>query len=257
VERDVGIVHVQPEADALGDLLPVLLVRQDAFLTLLDELADAVRLDFLLAVQAEGLLDLNLDGQPVCVPAALAMDLMAGHRLVATDEILDRPGPHVVDARFAVGRRRTFEEHERLAAIAGLDRLTEHVRIPPQVEHGTFELREVESRVYVLESIAHRAVSAATHAHEKAHHHLRVTMGFSESGKSALFVRVAPTPSRYTGPNKGQAKADRRNSYSGAAGKLAAGRDVMPADGGGHCDSDLDLNARPTDGDASDMATLP
>ena len=57
-------------------------------------------------------------GQPVRVPAGLARDAEALHRAVAAEEILDRAREDVVNARPAVRRRRTFEEHERRRALA-------------------------------------------------------------------------------------------------------------------------------------------
>ena len=80
------------------------------------ELRDAVRLDVLLAGQAELLLDGDLDGQAVAVPAGLAGDVVALHGLEAGEEVLEDAGLDVVHAGHAVGGRRALVEDPGAAA---------------------------------------------------------------------------------------------------------------------------------------------
>ena len=103
---------VEPVADARAQLLPLAAILEHALAAEPIELGDAERLDLLLAADAELLLDLDLDRQAVRVPARLSRDTEALHRAMAAEEILDRAREHVMDARPAVRRRRTFEEHE-------------------------------------------------------------------------------------------------------------------------------------------------
>ena len=79
------------------------------------ELGDAVRLDVLLAGEAELLLDGELDRQAVAVPAGLARDVVALHRLEAREDVLEDPRLDVVGARHAVGGRRALVEDPRRA----------------------------------------------------------------------------------------------------------------------------------------------
>ena len=72
VHRPVGLVGVDPVAHALGHLLELVDVAEDRLAALGVELGDAVVLDVLLAGEAELLLDGELDGQAVTVPASLA-----------------------------------------------------------------------------------------------------------------------------------------------------------------------------------------
>ena len=53
----------------------------------------------MLVGEAQLLLDLDLHRQAVAVPAALAGDVVAPHGLEAGEEVLEHPGPHVVQAR--------------------------------------------------------------------------------------------------------------------------------------------------------------
>ena len=63
---------MDPEAQPLGELLPLPGVAEDAFHALVNERLDAVGLDLVLGVDAQFLADLDLDGQAVRVPAGLA-----------------------------------------------------------------------------------------------------------------------------------------------------------------------------------------
>ena len=113
MEGDVGLVQVDPEAEPLGQLLPLLGVAKDALDALADERLDAVGLDFFFRVDAQFLADLDFDRQAVRVPAGLALAEVAAHGLVAGKEVLDRPGQAVAGMGQAVGRRRAFVEDKR------------------------------------------------------------------------------------------------------------------------------------------------
>ena len=52
------------------------------------------------------------------VPAGLAVDLIALHRLIAVEGVFYRARQHMVYARMAVGRGGTLEEHELRTAFA-------------------------------------------------------------------------------------------------------------------------------------------
>ena len=142
VERAVGVVEVDPEADALGQRVPVLEVLEDRLAAALVELGDAELLDLLLVLDPELLLDGDLDRQAVRVPAALALDLVAAHRLVARVDVLEHAREDVVRAGLAVGRRRPLPEDPRRRALAAADRLAEDVALAPARENLLLERRE-------------------------------------------------------------------------------------------------------------------
>ncbi len=80
-------------------------------------------------------IDGDLHRQAVRVPAALAVDSEALHRLVARVDVLEDPREHVVGARPAVGRGRALIEDVRLGAgpLGGAAR--EDVALAPHLEH--------------------------------------------------------------------------------------------------------------------------
>ena len=111
VVRHIGMLHIRPESDGLGEVLPHALVLPNGLLALLDEGLEAVLLDLLLAVEAERLLDLQLDGEAVGVPAGLTGHEIALHGAVAGDHVLDGARQDVADVGLAVrGGRAVIED---------------------------------------------------------------------------------------------------------------------------------------------------
>ncbi len=99
------------------------------------EFGDAVRLDVLLAVEAQLLLDGQFDRQAVAVPAGLAADVVAAHRAEAGEDVLEDAGLDVVGAGHAVGGRRTFVEDPFGPSLGLLEGTGEDLLFPPEVEH--------------------------------------------------------------------------------------------------------------------------
>ncbi len=147
VEREVGLVSVDPEADPLRQRVPLVDVAQHRLAALGVELLHAVALDVRLRGEAELLLDLELDRQAVAVPAGLARDEVAAHRLVARKNVLENTRQDVVGPGPPVGRGRALVEDEAGRALAAAHRFVEHVALAPALEHGLLELREGLRRV--------------------------------------------------------------------------------------------------------------
>jgi hypothetical protein len=142
VEGHVGVVEVDPEADPLGQPVPLLDVLEDRLPAAGVELGDPELLDLLLGGDAELFFDLDLDRQPVAVPAGLAGDPVAAHRPVARVDVLEDAGEHVVGARPAVGGRRPLVEAPHLGPLPLGEGAAEDVALPPALEHPLLELGE-------------------------------------------------------------------------------------------------------------------
>ena len=151
VEGVVGVAHVDPEADALGEALPLLQVGGDALAAVLVEGGDAVVLDLLLAVDPQPALDLELDGQAVRVPARLARHAVAAHRLVAREEVLEDARDDVVRTGAPVGRGRALVEHVHRRVVAPFEALLEDAVLFPEREDAGVERREVDARGHLAE----------------------------------------------------------------------------------------------------------
>src|SRR4029453_16331204 len=80
----------------------------------------------------ELLLDLDLDGEAVRVPAGLPRHVEALHRLVPREEVLDHAAEDVAGVRLAVRSRRAFVEHERRAPLPRGEALLEDLALLPK-----------------------------------------------------------------------------------------------------------------------------
>ena len=140
IQRAVGVVEVDPEADALGQPLPLLHVGEHRLPAAGVERGDPVGLDLVLGGDPQLLLDCDLDRQAVAVPPPLALDPVTAHGLVARVDVLEHPRQHVVRARRPVGGRRPLVEHPRLGVGAAAQRLGEHVALAPAGQHLELEL---------------------------------------------------------------------------------------------------------------------
>ncbi len=143
-ERVVGVVEIDPEADALGHAVPVLEIGEHALAAQGVEPGDAVLLDLLLAVDPQTALDFELDGQAVAVPAGLARHAEAAHGLEAREDVLEDARQHVVRARAAVGRGRTLVERVERRVAAQLDALLEDALAAPELEDAGIEGGKVD-----------------------------------------------------------------------------------------------------------------
>src|SRR5262249_30680014 len=85
-------------------------------------------------------------------PAALAGHGPAAHGLEAGVEVLEHPGPDVVEAGPAVGGRRALVEDPRLAVLAPGLRLRGHVVLGPAREDALLPRDQVEVGVDGSES---------------------------------------------------------------------------------------------------------
>jgi hypothetical protein len=138
--REVRPLPVHPLAEPLG--LPGLHARVlgDAIAAGAHEALQAVRLDVAFRVQAERLLDLDLDPQALAVEPVLVAQLLAEAGVVALEQVLQRAAPRVVGAHRVVRGDRPVEERERRPAGAQLAQLLERALALPAIEDPVLEL---------------------------------------------------------------------------------------------------------------------
>ncbi len=148
IQRSVGVVEVDPEADPLGQPVPVLQVAEHRLPAAGVELRDPVALDVLLGLHPQLGLHGQLDRKAVAVPAALALDVVAAHGAIAGEDVLEHPAEHVVGGGGAVGGGRPFVEAPLRRAGAPPDRLGEHLALAPAREHGFLERRKRLAWIY-------------------------------------------------------------------------------------------------------------
>ena len=141
---DVGVIHVCPEAHAVGHYFPLALVLPYGFLALVDEGDNAVFFYLLLAVQAQLLFNFQLYGQAVGIPAGLAQHVIALHGLVAGYDVLHGAGQHVADVGLAVGGWGTVVEGIGGGALTQLYALFKDAVLLPEFQRLFFTGYEIQ-----------------------------------------------------------------------------------------------------------------
>ncbi len=144
VHGAVGVVEVGPEPHTGRELFEGVGVPGHRLAALRVELGDAVRLDVLLAGEAELLLHRQLHREAVAVPAGLAGHVVAAHGAEAGEDVLEDAGLDVVGARHAVGGGRALVVHPLGAALGLLQALGEDLLLVPEREHGVLEGGQVD-----------------------------------------------------------------------------------------------------------------
>jgi len=143
VVGDVGVVEVEPEAELLGELVPLLGIEKDALEAAPHEGLDPILEDRVPPRDAKLLLHLDLDRKPVGVPAALARDVVAPHRLVARDHVFHHARQSMAIVRKAVGRGRPLVEDETRPIRPPLEALPKDVGLAPELPDAGLGRREV------------------------------------------------------------------------------------------------------------------
>ena len=147
---DVGVGEIDPEADTVRHPLPLGRVAEDRLHAAKNEALDAVFLNGRFAVDAKFLLDLDLDRQPVRVPARFSRDVVAAHRAVAQKDVFEDASQNMAVVRQPVGGGRALVEGKRGPSAAVLEALLEDAVLAPELLNRGLDLREVHDRLGLL-----------------------------------------------------------------------------------------------------------
>ena len=155
----IGIVHIGPESNGVGEILPHALVLPDAFLTFLDERLQTVLLNLLLAVQSQLLLNFQLHRQAMSVPSGLSRHHISLHGPVSGNHVLDYTRLHMADMRLAVGSWRSVIKYIGLTALPHLDALFKDVLCFPELLHFFFPFHKLKvCGDFVIHSVFLRSI---------------------------------------------------------------------------------------------------
>ena len=146
----IRVVHIRPETDDAGEILPHRFVFPDTLLALLDKGRDAVFLDLLLALDADLLLDFQLHGKSVGIPSGLSGNLISLHRAVARHHVLDDSCQNMADMGLSVRRGRAVIKHICRAALALLHALFKDLIVFPEFQCVVFSLHEIQVGIYLF-----------------------------------------------------------------------------------------------------------
>ena len=157
-ERVVVVAPVHPLTEALAAARQVVGRADDDFTALRREAVEPVLLDLALRVQAEVALDPDLDPEPLAVEAVLVALVEAAQRLVALEDVLQRPPPRRVHAERLVRRDGPVDEAEaRAASVLLAERVEDAFALPP-VEHLLLERGMIGDRRKRREDAGHGSI---------------------------------------------------------------------------------------------------
>ena len=150
VIRNVRIIHVRPESDGRGKILPHSLIFPDALLAVLDERLHAVLLDLLFAVKAKHLLYFQLYRQTMCIPSCLSRNHLSFHCLVTRNHILNDTCQHMTDMRLSICSRRPVIEGIGFSFLAVLHTFFEDIIVFPELLDCLFMLYDIPVCKYFI-----------------------------------------------------------------------------------------------------------
>ena len=141
---NIRIIHISPETNGAGEILPHSFVFPDALFTFLDERLNTVLLDLLFSVETKKLLDLKLYRKSVGIPSSLTRNHIALHGAVSRDHILDDTGKYVSDMRLAVCGRRSVIKYVWGSFSAAVDTLFKDLFVFPEFLNLFFPVHKVQ-----------------------------------------------------------------------------------------------------------------
>ena len=147
---NIRVIHVRPETNGTGEIFPHSLVFPDALFTFIDERCQTVFLDLLLTIQTQQLLNFQLYGKSVSIPACLTGNHISLHGTVSGDHILDGTGLYMTDVGLTVGGRRSVVEGIGLAFLTMLHTFFENVVVFPEFLDGFLTVYEIQACGYLL-----------------------------------------------------------------------------------------------------------
>ena len=126
-----GDFHVDPAADAVGNLRAVHHVPENAFPATAVEPGDRMFLSFGIGGKAQPLLQRRLHGQATGLSSILVCHPVTLHGPVSRDYIPEHAVQNVLDARAAAGNGRFFTNYKKRSVWAVVHPAGEHVTVAP------------------------------------------------------------------------------------------------------------------------------
>ena len=146
----VGIIHICPETNSTGEVLPHTLVFPYRLFTFGDKRIKTILFDLFLTVQPQKFLYFQLHRQSVGIPSGFTGNHIPFHGAVTRDHILNYTCQHMTDMGFTVCGRRSVIEGIGGAFFTVFHTFTENVIVFPEFLDLLFSLYEVEVCRYFL-----------------------------------------------------------------------------------------------------------
>ena len=133
--------HINPIPHAPRQPLPLFFVFPHRLFCFGVELCDSIILNLLFGLEAKFFLHLYLHRKSVGVPARAARHKKSSHCFIATYRVFERARLHMMNARHAVGSRRSFVKHKGLLAFIFLEGFLKNPVFLPKLQNLFLPLR--------------------------------------------------------------------------------------------------------------------
>ena len=143
----IRMLHVSPETNGRGEILPHSFVFPYALFTLLDKWLNSVLLDLFLAVKTKFLLNLKLNRKSVSIPSCFSRNHVSLHCTVSRDHILDNSCQNVSDVWLTISGRRSVIECVCLALFTAVHTLFKNLIVFPEFLNFFFAVNKIQIRV--------------------------------------------------------------------------------------------------------------
>ena len=166
---NIRVIHICPESNGCGKVLPHALVFPDTFLTLGNKWRKTVFFNLFLAIQSKQLLYFKLHRKSMCIPACFSRNHVALHGTVSGNHILDNTGQNVTDVRFAISGWRSVIKGIGLAFFAIVHTLLENIIFTPEFFYFFFSFHKIQVCRYFLIHLSSSLIYISEKIHSKNH----------------------------------------------------------------------------------------
>ena len=146
----IWVIHISPETNGTGKVLPHTFVFPYTFLTFVDKWYQTIFFDLFLSVQSQHLLYFQFYRKSMGIPSGFTRYHFSFHSMITRDHIFDNTGQHVTNMWLAVCCWRSVIECVSRTFFTVFHTLFKNVVLFPELLHIFFSLNEIEIGRYFL-----------------------------------------------------------------------------------------------------------
>ena len=151
VHCDIGMLHVNPEANALGHCLPFLEVSKDTLTAAGIEAGNTVFLNLCFTRKSKLSFHLQLHRQAMGIPTGDARGIIALHCLIARYNVFEDTSQHMMDTGTTVSGRWSLIKSEARATLTSFYATLKDAVFPPPAKYLFLNLWQINLATYWTE----------------------------------------------------------------------------------------------------------
>ena len=147
---NIWVIHICPETNGAGEILPHSFVFPDAFLTFVDKRYQTIFFDLLFAVQSQHLFYFQLNRKSVGIPSGFTRNHFPLHSMITWNHVLDYTSQYVTNMWLTICCWRSIIECVSRAFFTIFHTFFKNVILFPELFHIFFSLNKIEIGRYFL-----------------------------------------------------------------------------------------------------------